>query len=211
MKRVLCLGLAFLLTFLLIGCAQITNKTSSSAKFPAKDATDRKGDLPKTEGINFEEKLRELSQTPFIVEIWIDGKKEGVWMQSGPKWRFEDPQGKSLAIYQGSEGSFYLIDMEQKTAVELRSGFESYKSFSPLSLSRVYEGYPWEEKTNKLIAETNGVKVEMTFNGPKGLLAEMKITKGNKKQVIRFKYSKVGNIPDELFEVPKGVKVFPLP
>jgi hypothetical protein len=165
--------------------------------------------------VNFNEKLDELEKTPMVVEIYVDGKKEGTWTQKENDWRFEDPKGKSIAIYRGGDGTFYLIDMEEKTALKIEGTSEKYQEdyqvFKPSTLIKAYQNYPWTYSNNKLIAEAEGVKVVVLFENSSGLINKVEIRKGSGSQVIEFKYLKVDDVPESLFKVPPGVKVFPTP
>jgi hypothetical protein len=212
--------IALLFIFFISGCtfykkqkAEKTGKESEAEK--AKEATSSLSASCLKPEVNFNEKLDELEKTPMVVEIYVDRKKEGTWTQKGNNWRFEDPKGKSIAIYRGEDGIFYLIDMEEKTALKIEGSSEKYQEdyqvFKPSALIETYQDYPWTYSDNMLIAEAEDVKVVILFESSSGLINKVEIRKGSGSQVIEFKYLKVDDVPESLFQVPPGVKVFPTP
>lgn len=220
-KIFLALTITFLLALSTSGCTfyekrkeEKVGEKSKVEKTKEKSVSTSPASCLKPEA-NFNEKLDELKKTPMVVEIYIDGKKEGTWIQKENSWRFEDPKGKSIAIYRGKDRTFYLIDMEEKTALkiegEAKKYQEDYQVFKPSALIKTYQDYPWTYSNNALIAEAEGLKVVVLFENSTGLINKVEIRKGSGSQVIEFKYLKVNDVPESLFEVPPGVKVFPTP
>jgi hypothetical protein len=211
-----------LLAFLISGCTtfqkQKVEKSSTSSDTQKEDKDLRSSSSATSclkPEVDFNEKLNELEKTPMVVEVYVDGEKEGTWAQKENSWRFEDPKGMSVAIYRGNDRAFFLVDMEEKTALKIEGGSEKYQEdyqvFNPSTLIKDYKEYPFKLSGEKLMAEVDNVKVVVSFKGPDELISEIEVYKGSGFQIIEFKYLKVGDVPESLFEVPPEVKVFPTP
>ncbi len=168
----------------------------------------------KTEATDYEAKLKMLNEMVLKVEVWEDGEKMITWTQKKPNWKAEEPDGTQIVLYKGDEKKLYLVDLTEKTAVVMPAeGAEEFMMMSPLYIAQAFQDLPWTAQTgNTWTVVTEDGTVEAKFEGPQGLMTQLKVTDvDGTTYTIEFKYLNVGDVADSEFDLPSDISVQELP
>lgn len=191
--------------FLLPGCGDDSGDQAKSTDMPSVPLMEEGGEGSLSDRIDA---LKELEMT---VEVIDNGKSVVIWSQKQGNWRWDDPQDKNTyVIHNASLNKTWSVTGE--TAVELSgSQLPQYMGMSPASMLGIYAALPATSRTDdtwELNLPGKG-SIIIEFKGPEELPTRMTSTDATagKTDVIEFKYSNVGAVPDSLFELPAGVQV----
>lgn len=196
---------ALLIAAMFIGCGE--EKSDVANEVP---------DIPMSEEGPGEDslnnRLQELKETDMTVEVIVNGESLYIWSQKDGNWRRQNPEHENFyVIYNASQKKTWLVS--DKVATEISS--EQYLSMNPASYMEIYAALPGANRSGDSweINMPGGGKVSIEFKGPESMMTKMTTTDAGtgKTEVIEFKYSDVGSVPDSLFELPADVEVQQLP
>jgi len=208
-------GVLFFLGLMLIALF-VTSCAPTKPKVTEKQAKPKKKVVaPKKKVADYTAKLGQLETLSLAVTISQNDKKVGTWTQKKPNWRYEDPEGKSIIIYNAKENKLYSISPQAKTAVAIPLEQQTqYMAFNPLTITKGFQGFSWGIGAgNRWEASgLGGVKAAAEFNGPRGLMTLLEVTDSKGVTTTwRFEYEKVGAVEDSQFELPPGVTLQTIP
>lgn len=161
-------------------------------------------------GDNLSSQIEGLKSQEMTVEVISNGKTNVIWSQKEGSWRWEDPADKnSYVIFNAPKNKMWLVKGNTASEISTAQSYQ-YMGMSPESLLKMYTALPATTRTEdtwEFDVPGQG-KMTIEFKGPQGLPTKLVTTDATgKTDVVEFKYSNVGSVPDSLFELPAGVSV----
>lgn len=160
-------------------------------------------------------RIEALRQLELTVEVVTDGRSTVIWSQKAGSWRWEDPgDQETYVIHNASLNKTWSVSNGAASEIG-DSAFQQYMGMSPASMLSLYAALPAtssDDDSWELNLPGKG-SLSIEFKGPEGLPTRLTSADSatGETEVIEFRYTDVGSVPDSLFELPAGVQVQPAP
>lgn len=142
-------------------------------------------------------------------KVWLKKNKMRTEMTTGGQTivMLLDMETKTIYQYLPSQNTAFKMQSDKNTSESTLSPIEEMKSI--LNYNPVVKGTEMIDGKNCLVVEykANGTEIKSWFWKEKGFPLKMEITVNGEKVVVEYKNIEFVDIPDSMFELPKGVKI----